>query len=101
MKVRALTLAAALVIPAAAAWAVDGTALYEKKCKTCHSIGGVAGPMAKTGGALDGVGAKRDATWLREYFKDPKSKIPESKFPKLTLSDEEWEALVAYMLTLK
>ena len=52
------------------AWALDASALYDKKCKSCHSLGGVAGPMAKVGGPLDGVGSKRDEAWLRAYFKD-------------------------------
>jgi cytochrome c2 len=85
-----------------AAWAADSTtALYDKKCKNCHTLAGVAGPMAKLGGPLDGVGSKRDEAWLREYFKDPKSKIPNAKMPKMTLPAEEWDALVAYMLSLK
>jgi len=44
-------------------WAADGAAVYEKKCKTCHSIAGAGGPMAKMGGPLDGVGAAHDTRW--------------------------------------
>jgi cytochrome c2 len=83
------------------AWSAEAPAVYNKKCKTCHSIGGVGGPMAKLGGPLDDVGSKRDEAWLRAYFKDPKSKIPNAKMPALKLSDEEWNELVKYMLTLK
>ncbi len=90
-----------LVVLAGTAWSVEAPGVYDKKCKACHSIGGVGGPMAKTGGALDSVGAKRDEAWLRAYFKEPKSKIPKAKMPKLTLSDQEWDVLVAYMLSLK
>lgn len=39
--------------------------------------------------------------WLKAYFKDPKSKIPDSKMPKMTLSDEDWDAVTKYLLTLK
>jgi len=39
------------------AWAGDPPAIYDKKCKVCHSIGGVGGPMAKSGGPLDDVGS--------------------------------------------
>jgi mono/diheme cytochrome c family protein len=95
---------AALVLVAgfaAVAHAGDGTALYDKKCKACHSIGGVGGPMAKMGGALDGVGAKHDAAWFKAFIKDPKSKMPESKMPKPTLTDDELNAVVDYLLTLK
>ena len=83
------------------AWAADGTAVYDKKCKACHSVAGVGGRMAKMGGPLDGVGAKRDEAWLRAYLADPKSKMPEAKMPKVTLSAEEMDAVVAYLLTLK
>jgi mono/diheme cytochrome c family protein len=74
---------------------------YEKKCKLCHSIGSEGGKQAEKGGKLDGVGAKRDAAWLKAYIEDPKSKMPEAKMPKLKLSPEELDALVAYMQTLK
>ena len=57
--------------------------------------------MAKLGGALDGVGAKHDEAWLKAYIKDPKSKVPEAKMPKITLSDDELSAVVEYMLSLK
>lgn len=96
-----LTAAALALLFHGTAWAVDATALYDKKCKVCHSIGGVGGPMAKVGGALDNVGNERDEAWLRAYFADPKSKIDNAKMPKINLSAEEWDALVAYMLTLK
>jgi nitric oxide reductase subunit C len=94
------TLLAALAVPLSAR-AEDGKALYEKKCKVCHSLGGDAGKMAEKGGALDGIGSKRDEAWLRAYFADPKSKIPDAKMPKLKLTPAEWDALVAYMLSLK
>jgi nitric oxide reductase subunit C len=84
-----------------AARADEGTALYEKKCKVCHSIGGVGGPKKDLGGPLDDVGSKRDEAWLRAYFKDPKSQIANSKMPKMPLSDAEWDAVVKYMLSLK
>ena len=98
---RILTIVAVIGLLAEAAWAADVNALYDKRCKSCHSIGGVGGPMAKVGGPLDGVGKKRDEAWLRAYFKDPKSKVPDAKMPKMNLSDEDWNALIAYMMTLK
>jgi len=96
-----IVLGVALLTCASAVWAADGQQIFEQKCKTCHSIGGVGGPMAKLGGPLDDVGAKRDQAWLEAYFKDPKSKIPDSKMPKMNLSDADWAAVTQYMLTLK
>ena len=86
---------------AGTAWSAEAPEVYNKKCKACHSIGGVGGPMAKSGGALDDVGAKRDDAWLRAYLKDPKSKMDNAKMPKLGLSDADLDQLVAYLMTLK
>jgi nitric oxide reductase subunit C len=83
------------------AGADEGKALYQQKCKVCHSVAGDAGKMADKGGKLDGVGAKRDAEWLTKYLRDPKSVMPEAKMPKLKMTDQELADYVAYMLTLK
>ena len=85
----------------APAWGVDAQELYNKKCKVCHTLNGVSGPKAKLGGSLDDVGSKRDEAWLRAYFADPKSKIPDAKMKKITLPQEDWDALVQFMLQQK
>jgi len=90
-----------LIVVTSSARAEDAKALYDKKCQVCHSLKGAGGKMADKGGPLDGVGTKRDAAWLQAYFADPKSKIPDAKMPKMKLSQAEWDALIAYMLTLK
>ncbi len=95
-----VVVAAALAL-ASQAFAVDGKQVYQQKCETCHSVGGVGGKMAKLGGPLDDVGSKRDEAWLKAYFADPKSKMPDAKMPKLKLTDEEWDAVTKYMLSLK
>jgi mono/diheme cytochrome c family protein len=90
-----------VVATAVVARAADAPAVYDQKCKSCHSIGGVGGPMAKIGGPLDGVGSKRDEAWLKAYIADPKSKMADAKMPKLNLSAAELDAVTAYMLSLK
>lgn len=92
-----------LLVLAAATPVIAGDAheSYDKKCKLCHSIKGEGGKQAEKGGALDGVGGKRDAAWLEKYFRDPKSVLPDAKMPKLKLSDDELKALIDYMLSLK
>ena len=96
-------LGVAVLVAGTSAWAGadDAKALYDQKCKTCHSIGTDAGKMANVGGKLDGVGAKRDAAWLKAYIADPKSKMPEAKMPKIKLEPAQLDDLVAYMQTLK
>jgi cbb3-type cytochrome oxidase cytochrome c subunit len=79
----------------------SGQELYEKKCKLCHSIKGEGGKQAEKGGALDGVGARRDRAWLEKYLQDPKSMLPDSKMPKLKYTDDELKALVDFVLALK
>jgi nitric oxide reductase subunit C len=73
----------------------------DKKCITCHSLGDQKGAAAQLGGALDHVGSKRDADWLKGYLVDPKSKMPDAKMPKQKLTDKELDDLVAYMLSLQ
>jgi mono/diheme cytochrome c family protein len=89
------------VLVAGTVWAADAPATYDKKCKACHTIGGVGGPMAKLGGPLDGVGAKHDEAWLKAYIENPKSKEPKSKMPAVKLTDEEMKEVVSYLSGLK
>jgi nitric oxide reductase subunit C len=92
-----------LLLATTLAWAGadEGKALYEQKCKVCHSIGADKGKMADKGGPLDGVGTKRDAEWLKKYLTDPKSAMPDAKMPKLKMTEQELNDYVTYMLTLK
>lgn len=81
-----------------------GEKLYaEKKCAVCHVIkgeGGTVSPMAR-GPELSTIGAKREAQWLKTYLKDPKAANPKSKMMALRGTDEELEALMAYLGSLK
>lgn len=92
---------AALLATGSAQAGVDVKPLYDKYCKVCHSIAGDGGKQAEKGGALDGVGSKRDGEWLKKYLADPKSVIPDAKMPKLKMTDEELDAYIQYMLSLK
>jgi cytochrome c2 len=70
----------------------------EMKCTMCHKIEGVGG---KIGPDLSGVGSRKDAAWIKGFLKDPKSVIPGTKQPPFKGTDEQLEALVAYLLSLK
>ncbi|HSP97539.1 MAG TPA: c-type cytochrome [Candidatus Dormibacteraeota bacterium] len=76
---------------------VDAQEFYNKKCKVCHELKGVAGPKAKVGGKLDGIGAKHDEAWFRAYLTDPKSQKPDSKMKKINMSPEELDAMAQFM----
>ncbi len=97
-------LMAAFWLMGGGAWAAaeDGKNVFaSKKCISCHSLGSEKGAMAKLGGPLDGIGAKRDGAWLKAYLADPKSKIPNAKMPKQNLNDKELDELAQYLLTVK
>lgn len=76
------------------------------KCKTCHSIGG-AGNVK---GPLEGVGSKLKADEIKAWMRTPKEMTEKTKatrkpfmpaYAKEKMSDEDLEALTAYMLSLK
>jgi len=96
-----LALTVIVLATAMAARAMEEPPIYEKKCFNCHSIGGVGGRRASKGGELDGVGSKRDEAWIRAYLQDPRSQVPDAKMRQITLSPEDTEALVRYMMSLK
>ncbi len=76
------------------------------KCKTCHAVGGVGNAK----GALDAVGAKLKADEIKAWVRTPKEMTEKAKaarkpampaYAKEKLSDEDLDALTAYLLTLK
>jgi nitric oxide reductase subunit C len=76
-----------------------GKKIYnEMKCPMCHKIDGVGG---KIGPDLSGVGSRKDAQWIKGFLKDPKSIIPDTKQPPFKGTDEELEAVVTYLMSLK
>ena len=76
------------------------------KCKTCHSVGGAGNAK----GPLDGVGSKLKADEVKAWMRTPREMTEKTKavrkpfmpvYPKEKMSDEDLEALTAYMLSLK
>jgi cytochrome c len=118
---RRLAIAALVVaLPTGLACAQDATAGEHvfAKCRACHQIG--EGAKNMVGPALNGVVGRKagtfpdynysDAnknsglTWdeatLREYLKNPRAKVPDTKmtFPGLT-SEKEIDDVIAYLKT--
>jgi len=100
-----------LLAAASIAWAQADPALIakgektlaDKNCLPCHAIkgkGGTAGPTAR-GPDLKMVGAQRDAQWLKMFMRNPGAVNPKSRMMPFKGNDEELEALVAYLASLK
>jgi len=84
-----------------------GKAVYaDQKCKLCHSIAGEGNKK----GVLDDVGSKLGAEEMKAWMRTPKEmaeKAGATRKPAMKvygedkLSEEDLDALVAYLLTLK
>jgi mono/diheme cytochrome c family protein len=106
----ALALAFGVTAGAQDAAKIDkGKQVYEAaapKCKVCHAIAGAGNPK----GSLDGVGGKLKAEEIKAWMRTPKEMTEKAKalrkpampaYAKDKMSEEDLEALTAYMLSLK
>jgi len=76
-----------------------GKAVYDETgCATCHAIGEIGG---RTGPSLDKIGSKYDAEKLKGILLNPKTLNPNTVMPPFEGSEEDLDALVAYLLSLK
>lgn len=89
----------------------EGEALFRGKCAACHTIGGgkLVGPD------LQGVTTRRELAWLRRWIKEPDKVLAEGDpiatrlfkefnnvpMPNLRLTDEQVDALIAYLQSLQ
>jgi mono/diheme cytochrome c family protein len=80
--------------------AEKGKALYEERfgCQGCHQIGGKGGYV---GPPLDKVADRLQPGWIFHWLKNPQALRPASIEPNNRLTDQDAEALTAYLLTLK
>jgi mono/diheme cytochrome c family protein len=96
-------LAAQTPAPTAAAIKAGEKVYADQKCSTCHSVAGVGSKMAP----LDGVGSKLTPADIRLWMTDPDAMAaklpvkPKIKMKKYTLKDEDLDALVSYLVSLK
>ena len=77
-----------------------GKQLYEVKyqCNACHTIGSLGGYV---GPNLSNAGNWLSAAWIEEWLKDPQALVAGTIEPRRSLTDQEVQALTAYILTLK
>lgn len=78
--------------------AITQPKIFSQMCVACHSVagqGGVVGP------ALDAVGDRKTKAELVAWLTDPLKVKPDSKMPKLPLSEADIIELAAYLTLLK
>ncbi|MCB9060896.1 MAG: cytochrome c [Halobacteriovoraceae bacterium] len=74
--------------------------IVQDMCMACHTLRG-QGSVEGPGPALDGIGAKFDVEYLRNWLKDPASVKQDAKMPNLELEPEVIEELVNYLSKIK
>lgn len=73
------------------------TIVQQKACLGCHVIGNAGGNV---GPSLNGVVGRRGATFVWHKLSDPTFDNATSMMPNFGLSDDQIEAIVAYLNTL-
>ena len=75
-------------------------------CRACHGFSPeqtatMVGQNKNHAPNLARVAEKTNARWLYHWIKNPRDYSPDTAMPDLRLSDEEAQAIVSYLLTLK
>ena len=75
-------------------------------CRACHGFnaeqaGTMVGQNKNHAPNLARVAEKTNPRWLYHWIKNPRDYSPNTAMPDLRLSDEEAQAIVSYLLTLK
>lgn len=71
--------------------------VHEKSCMVCHTINGVGGNVGPT---LNGVMDRFDEESMRKWLRNPQAVRDGSRMPNFGFSDEELEAVIAYLKAL-
>jgi len=80
---------------------------YVALCLTCHKVNGVGGSGAAAGtdlAAPRNVTELMDVATIKKFIRNPKGVRPDSKMPKFddaALSEDDMDALIAYLAHLK
>jgi ubiquinol-cytochrome c reductase cytochrome b subunit len=78
--------------------AIQGQRVYrEVNCSYCHAINGVGGAI---GPDLSNIASQLNRDQIINYLRNPDSMVPNTLHPKLQFTQEELDALTAYLLTL-
>ena len=80
----------------------EGERLFtERGCHGCHAVAADEHSVSPRVPHLAGIGSKVTAEWLDRWIADPKAYNADTAMPKVSLTDAERHAVVAYLLTLK
>lgn len=72
--------------------------VFSQLCVACHAVhgaGGIVGPN------LDDVGSKRDKDYIVKWLRNPMDIKPDSKMPKLPLTEAQIDELATFLSQLK
>jgi len=70
-------------------------------CRACHSSMRDEKSLKRRIPNLSGAGVKLSPDWLFEYLKDPKVYNPETRMPKLDITEADRKNLTAYLTTAR
>jgi cytochrome c2 len=73
--------------------------MIESGCHGCHEIKGYT-ELPKIGPELNRIGFKTNVNWIFRWVKNPKEYNPHTRMPNNGLSDEQAEAVTAYLLSI-
>jgi cytochrome c oxidase subunit 2 len=102
----AIWIGLAVMLCAAPGYAQDRSALiaqgqqlfFKQGCYGCHMVGKVGTPI---GPDLSRVGAERSLAYLTGWLRDPVSQKRTAHMPKIELTENEMQALAAYLASLR
>ena len=72
----------------------DRPLVFNQLCVACHALNGQGGTV---GPSLDFVGDRHDADYIKRWLRNPMDIKPDSKMPKLPLTEEQVQELSAYL----
>lgn len=78
--------------------AMNRPKVFNQMCIACHALEGQGGAV---GPALDGVGDRKTKEELIAWLRDPPKVKPDTKMPKLPLSEIDITELAAYLSLMK
>jgi mono/diheme cytochrome c family protein len=71
---------------------------FTQGCYGCHRIGAAGTPIAHD---LSHIGRKYTASQLASWLRDPASQKPHAHMPRLALTEDEIQAVAAYLASLR